>query len=360
MSNGGAENTPGRRAKADEFGRAVSRMAVAQICESVGFQGLKESALDALTDVAIRYLLDLGKTSTSLASLSGRTECNLFDIIRGFEDMGAPRGFSVSSNCVVKSGSVKELIDFVVSTDEIPFAQPVPSFPVVRDRKLIPSFIDMNETPPGKHIPAWLPALPDPHTYLHTPMWNERAVDLRAEKIEQARQRRKAERALLSLQQRLLSSGSAGASTSTSSSQARENHVKELEVGDSNPFLSTPLQPGEKDVSVSTVMLPDKLKTNVSLMEAFAPAIEAAKEGELDDNGETERKLLPEKRSTVIFKFKTGKKLLGQPLDLSLSRKGGRKPGHLLGRDEERDDKKRRAEYILRQSMENPQELTQL
>ncbi|WCJ34490.1 TBP-associated factor 8 [Euphorbia peplus] len=359
MSNGGAEITPGRRPKADDFGRAVSRMAVAQICESVGFQGLKESALDALTDVAIRYLVDLGRTSKSLASLSGRTECNLFDIIRGFEDMGAPRGFSGGLNCVVKSSSVKELIGFVVCSDEIPFAQPVPSFPVVRDRKLIPSFVDMNETPPGKHIPAWLPALPDPHTYLHTPMWNERAVDLRAEKIEQARQRRKAERALLSLQQRLLSNGSAGASTS--SSQAKDNnHVKELVVSDSNPFLSTPLQPGEKDVSVSTVVLPEKLKNNVSLMDAFAPAIEAARDGDFDDNGGSERRVLPEKRSNIIFKFKTGKKLLSQPLDLSFSRKGGRRPGHLLGRDEERDDKKRRAEIILRQSMENPQELTQL
>jgi transcription initiation factor TFIID subunit 8 len=47
-------------------------------------------------------------------------------------------------------------------------------------------------------------------------------------------------------------------------------------------------------------------------------------------------------------------------LDLSLLKKGEGRTGHWLGRDDERDDKKRRAEYILRQSMENPQELTQL
>ena len=47
-------------------------------------------------------------------------------------------------------------------------------------------------------------------------------------------------------------------------------------------------------------------------------------------------------------------------MDLSLQKKGVEGPSNWFGRDEERDDKKRRAEYILRQSMENPQELTQL
>jgi transcription initiation factor TFIID subunit 8 len=184
-------------------------------------------------------------------------------------------------------------------------------------------------------------------------MWNERAVDPRAEKIEQARQRRKAERALLSLQQRLLSNGSAGAS-----SLGVSNNVKELGVVESNQFLATPLESGKKDVS--PVVLPDKLKNHVSVMEAFAPVIEAAKEGGICDDVDVERKSLPEKRLAVAFKFKTGKKLLGESLDLSLLKKGEGRTGHWLGRDDERDDKKRRAEYILRQSMENPQELTQL
>ncbi|XP_050227353.1 transcription initiation factor TFIID subunit 8 [Mercurialis annua] len=356
MRNGGEESTSGRP-KAGDFGRSVSRMAVAQICESVGFEGFKESALDSLTEVAIRYLVDLSKIANSNANLSGRTQCNLFDIVKGFEEMGAPLGFSgasTSSNCVVSSGTVKEIIQFVDSSEEIPFAQPVPSFPVVRDRRLIPSFLNMNETPPGKHIPAWLPALPDPHTYIHTPMWNERVVDPRSEKIEQARQRRKAEQALLSLQQRLLSNGSVISSTPVASSR----NVKEVGVGVSNPILSKPLKPGEKAVAAGVV--PEKLKNNTSLVEAFAPAIEAAREGGFADGDENERKLLPEKRPAVNFKFKTGKKMLGEPLDLSLSRKGGAIVGHSLGREDERDDKKRRAEYILRQCMENPQELTQL
>ena len=60
--------------------------------------------------------------------------------------------------------------------------------------------------------------------------------------------------------------------------------------------------------------------------------------------------------TVVYFKFKTENKFLGEFLDLSLQKKGVGRPSNWFGRD----DKKRRAEYILRQSMENPQELTQL
>uniref|UniRef100_A0A2P2MXU6 Transcription initiation factor TFIID subunit 8 n=1 Tax=Rhizophora mucronata TaxID=61149 RepID=A0A2P2MXU6_RHIMU len=353
MSNGAAKNATGRP-KVDEFGLAVSRIAVAQICESVGFHGFKESALDSLTDIAIRYLCDLGKTASFYANLSGRTQCNLFDVVRGFEDFGMSHGFSGASSsvdCLIDSGTVKEVIQYVGSSEEIHFVQAVPRFPVVRDGKLIPSFMNMGETPPGKHIPPWLPALPDPHTYLSTPMWNERVSDPRAENIEQARQRRKAERALLSLQQRLLTNGSADAS----SSLAKNDEVKGLGLVESNPFLATPLNPGEKDIS--TVALPDKLKDYVSVTEAFAPAIDAVNEGGLNGDGDSDMKFLPEKRPAVNFKFKNRKKLLGESFDLSLSRKSTVRTGHWLGRNEERDDKKRRAEYILRQSMENPQEL---
>ncbi|GAV69634.1 Bromo_TP domain-containing protein/TAF8_C domain-containing protein [Cephalotus follicularis] len=351
-----------RRAKADDFARAVSRIAVAQVCESVGFEGLKESALEAFVDVAIRYLCDLGKAAGFNANLSSRTDCNLFDIIRGLEDLGFIPGFSGVSemgSCLVGLGTVREIMRFVGYSEEIPFSQPVPRFPIVRDRRMIPSFLHMGETPPGKHIPAWLPAFPDAHTYIHTPMWNERTTDPRTDKIEQARQRRKAERALLSLQQRLLFNGSAGSSSSGTNGVDAE----ELQVDTRNPFLATPFKSGEKEVS--EVVLPDRLSDGgvgrkvVSVLDAFAPAIEAVKEGFRDD-GVGERRFLPEKRPAVHFKVRTGKKILGESMDLSLQKKGGGRTALWIGRDDERDDRKRRAEYILRQSIENPQELTQL
>ncbi|XP_022745881.1 transcription initiation factor TFIID subunit 8-like [Durio zibethinus] len=346
--------------KADDFWRAVSKIAVLQICESVGYERFKESALEALTDISIGYLCDLGKNASFHANLAGRTECNLFDVTRALEDLGASHGFSGASeigNCLVGSGTVREMVQFVDSKEEIPFAQPVPKFPVVRHRKLIPSFEHMNETPPGKHIPSWLPAFPDPHTYIHTPMWNERASDPCADKIEQARQRRKAERALLSLQQRLVCNGSTG----TSASMVVDAKKGKMHEAGSNPFLVAPLQPGEKDMS--QVVFPAKLSdevskgNHVSVLEAFASAIEAMKDGPSNELY-GEKTLLPEKRPAVHFNFRTGKKLLGQSIDLSLLKKGEKRTTLFLS-DEERDDKKRRAEFILRQTTEYPMELNQ-
>ncbi|XP_015898487.1 transcription initiation factor TFIID subunit 8 [Ziziphus jujuba] len=347
----------------DDFGRAVSRVAVAQICESVGFQSSKESALDALADIAIKYLCDLGKLANFYASLTGRTECNVFDIIRGLEDLEASQGFPGAADvnrCLAGSGTVEEIVSYVGSAEEIPFAQPVPRFPVIKSRSLIPSFVEMGETPPAQHIPIWLPAFPDPHTYIHTPMWHERSSDPRSDKIEQARQRRKAERSLLNLQQRLVCNGSVG--TSAAAPVSLGNEVAGLMGDERNPLLEPPLQPGERDVSA--VVLPARFSDNLtgenhgSVLEAFAPAIEAAKNGFCDD-GEDERRALPDTRPAVHFKFKTGKKFLGECLDLSLQKGVGR-AANWFGRDDERDDKKRRAEYIIRHAMENPQELNQL
>lgn len=355
---------PIRIAGANEFGRAIAKVAVAQICESVGFEGFNESALESLSDIAVRYLQDLGKTASSYANLTGRTECNVFDIIRGLEDLGLSIGFpgaSEATQCITTSGAVKEIMDYVHSAEEIPFAQPLPHFPVVRDRKPIPSFLQMGETPGPKNIPSWLPAFPDPHTYIHSAVWNERRTDPRADKIELARQRRKAERSLLSLQQRMVSNGDTVASTST---EPHDEGREEMELnGSENPFLAKPLQPREKDVA--SVVLPVKLmnesheENNISLLETFAPAIEAMKDAVSESGDEIERNL-PDKRPVVSLEFKTGKKVLGESLDLSLRKRASGRTASWFGRDDEKDDKKRRAEFILRQSVENQQELTQL
>lgn len=374
MSDGGKAESPREiedvignspavtRAGPNEFGRAIYRIAVAQICQSVGFESFNESALESLTDIAVRYLCDLAKTSSSNANMAGRTECNVFDIIQGMEDLALLRGFpgaSEACHCSVDSGVAREMMDYVESAEEIPFAHPVPHFPVVRARKPIPSFSRMGETSGVKHIPDWLPAFPDPHTYIHSPVWNERVTDPRVDKIELARQRRKAERSLLSLQQRLVSNGAATASTSV------EPHDTRVEFdGSVNPFLAKPLQVGEKDVS--SVVLPAKLTNEaqrenppVSLLETFAPAIEAMKDGPSESGSHAEN-ILPEKRPAVCLEFKTGKRVLGDSLDLRLRNRASGKTSSWFGQNDEKDDKKRRAEFILRQSIENQQELTQL
>ncbi|KAG9439049.1 hypothetical protein H6P81_019214 [Aristolochia fimbriata] len=366
MSDGGGESglrseiEPKKKPAGDEFGRAIARIAVAQICESVGFQGFQQSALEALSDIAIRYLRDLGKTAHFYANLAGRTDCNVFDIIRGLEDLVGPtQGFSGASDvnhCLLGSGTVREITQYVHTAEEIPFVRPIPRFPVIRAIKTAPSFARLGEAPPGKHVPDWLPALPDPHTYVHTPVWNDRNANPKADKIQQAKQRRKAEKSLLSLQQRLAN----GSSTQPSVDPIEAGKAKR--VMEANPFLAPTLQASEKGVSPPT--LPNKLDEkgdatkNLSVLETFAPAIEAANSG-ASENVENERKILPIKRPTVHFKFGIHKKSVATPLAGRPS-SATEKMNSWFGRDDEKDDKKRRAEQILKEAMENPQELAQL
>lgn len=370
MSDGGEaegkrdeRNDSNLRSGAGDYSRAISRVAMAQICEGIGFEGFNESALDSLADIAIRYICELGKTSKFYANLAGRTGCNVFDIVQGLEDLGTPQGFTGASeahaDCLVSLGAIKEIKEYVETADDVPFAQPVPQFPVIRERRMIPSFLQMGETPASKHVPPWLPAFPDPHTYVRTPVWNERLSDARTDKIELARQHRKAERSLLSLQQRLVCNGSTVATTSAEP----YNEGDGLEVNNNGtPFLENPLEAGEMEVSkVSIAPKPSSqahTEKRVSLLETFAPAIEAMKDG-LDSGSDGER-IVPERRASVFLEFKAGKKVFGEPLDLRIRNKAVGRTASWFGHEGEKDDKKRRVEFILRQSMENQQELPQL
>ncbi|EOA16929.1 hypothetical protein CARUB_v10005153mg [Capsella rubella] len=331
-----------------EFSHAAAKAAVAQVCESVGYEHFKDPALESLAGFALQYILQLGKTATSFANLTGRSHCNVFDIILALEDLtgNGDEGVSSESCSLGRSVKLREIIDFVNSSEEIPFSQPLPRFPVAlsdRSKKMIPSFVEIGETPPGNHIPLWLPAFPDPHTYKETPMWIERASDPRGDKIEQARQRRKAERALLSLQRKLVCKISSGNRVWGDMDGVKEEiRGDEAELPSVSPSLS-----GEKVESLN--------RDALSVVEAFAPAMEAARDGFCNEV-HTEWK---KKKPVALSKLRSEKKFLGEPLDLSLQMKGENRPISFV-RDEDRDDKRRRAEFILRQCMENPVDLNQL
>lgn len=375
MSDGGEESKreiesdSWRRVQPDDYGRAVAKVALAQICEGVGFEAVKQSSLEALSDMAVRYICDLGKSASLYANLAGRSEVNLFDIVKGLEDFGSNTGFSGSSevdHCVMESGVLKEMDDFVGTLEETPFALPIPRFPVIKCPQRIPTFSEMGEEPSGKHIPTWLPAFPDPHTYIQSPIWNERKTDPRTDKVEQVKQRRKAERSLLSLQQRLLSNGLAGPSGSRDYHHVNVGNdlIGANMIENNNPFLAPPLPVGEREVSA--VILPSKAvaqeeveKKQVSVLETFSPAIDGLK-GSESDCMDMDQKVVSERRPVVHFKLKAGKKMLVEDLDVNLRSRTNERKSSLLGRDDEKDDKKRRAELILRQSMENPQEMSQM
>ncbi|KAI4346688.1 hypothetical protein L6164_007561 [Bauhinia variegata] len=374
MSNGGGETgrqleQPNTRRKlgGDDFAKAIAKIAVAQVCESEGFQSVQQSALETLCDVVVQYIWSIGKIAHDHANLAGRAECNVFDTIQGLEDLASSQGFSGASDidhCLGSSGIVQDIVHFVSKFEQIPFAFSIPQFPVVKKRVLTPSFSQMGEDPPGEHITAWLPAFPDPQTYAQ----DERGMEPRAAKFELEREDGIGERCALNFQQQLVSS-MFGKSTFIDLADAKAKAV----AAEGNPFLAAPLQLGDKEVS--SVVAPVKLSNDaasenpvvenfvedksISVREMFAPAIEAMK-NTLCGSEEEQRNLLLNGRPTVQFKIGMGRKFLGSLVDPNQGKEEHKKTLPFFEMEDEKDDKKRRAEKILRESLENPDELVQM
>ncbi|CAI9274892.1 unnamed protein product [Lactuca saligna] len=146
-----------------DFNTAVMRIAVAQMCQSVGYQGAQISALKTLTDVAVRYIRSLAKYSTTSAGSTGRTQCNLFDIVRALEDLHSDIGFHGNSDpkrrlyILSDSSILRDTMKFVYRSYEIPFAKPLP-----RRSPTLPSNSPCfpNQNTKWNHVPRWLPDFP--------------------------------------------------------------------------------------------------------------------------------------------------------------------------------------------------------
>ncbi|KAL6992030.1 hypothetical protein U1Q18_010141 [Sarracenia purpurea var. burkii] len=148
-----------------QFAAAIARIAVAQICKSAGFSSIQRAALETLTDVAARYLRILAVAAASYAISSGRTQSNLYDVVRALEDLASVQGFRGASNLnhsVLASSTLTDLAKFVKYSDEIPFAKPIrlrrcpeQTIPLPgNDQKLTRSVGFL-------HIPRWLPPIPE-------------------------------------------------------------------------------------------------------------------------------------------------------------------------------------------------------
>uniref|UniRef100_A0ACD5XRP9 Uncharacterized protein n=1 Tax=Avena sativa TaxID=4498 RepID=A0ACD5XRP9_AVESA len=359
MSDSGGSSS----GRGDEYGRAVARAAVAQALEAAGFDCTHRSAVDALVDVLLRYITHLGRAAAFHANLAGRALANEYDIIQSLEEIGTDfdgfAGAGTSGRCLVGSGVVKDLMAFVESRDDVQFTRPLPRFPVPRAPQTAPSFAVAGRETGMRHVPDWLPVFPDPHTYVRTEVWSEQAAKDRVDMVEQVRQRRKAEKSLLSLQQRLALAGADGFRPVVSEDTTAKGKETQPSGSKRNPFLEPALPPGEKEVS-EVDMPPERKK--LSILEAFAPAIQGADAMEIDsgtgwDQNQNQKSIVPKERAPVRLKIAIGKKplaaaLTSQSVDLRED------PSFL--KEEIKDDRKRRAGMILRASMENPQELPQL
>lgn len=143
---------------------SISKIAIAQICQSIGFHGSESFALESLSEIATLYLQTLARTASSLANSSNRTQSNLPDLVLALEHLASVRGFpgaSLVTKPLLRSGTLREIVHFVESVEELPFACRIPSSRRGTASLSSPSFAEMGQDPPSPHIPAWLPAFPD-------------------------------------------------------------------------------------------------------------------------------------------------------------------------------------------------------
>ena len=251
----------------DAYARALARTAAAQTAEASGFQSVRESAADALAELVVRYLKEVGASSQAYAEMAGRTHASFPDAVRALEDTGV---------------DLDLLCEYVEKEDEIPFARTVPSFPVRKKAKRLPTFVELGEEPPS-NVPAFLPAFPDKHTYKSTPAYDAHDTDPKVQKDHVDRQRREAKRSLASFKRktdpslplRLLAEerhrwGDMHANKGSMPLKARQA-AAEADAAARNPFLAPP------EVAPNSQGKQEETTTN-SPRDAFARSLEEVQE----------------------------------------------------------------------------------
>ncbi|GLU22594.1 hypothetical protein SLE2022_386580 [Rubroshorea leprosula] len=163
LRNPEANSEETTEASPSDYSFAITRIAVAQVCKSMGFRRTEQSALDTLTVVTTKYLETLARSAADFSNAANRTQSNLFDVTNALHDLHAVHGGFLGasalhdSNCLLKSSVLKDLSDFVYSTDEIPFAKPINK---EKGRGTEATTPPNSERRP-KHIPEWLPGFPE-------------------------------------------------------------------------------------------------------------------------------------------------------------------------------------------------------
>jgi len=97
--------------------------------------------------------------------------------------------------------SASDLLSYANKLDEIPFAQNICQFPLPKTLPQLPSFEDCNEAAPS-HIPAFLPAFPEPHARMDTAQFPEAQNDPETRQEKLTEQQKQAQQALLKVQAR--------------------------------------------------------------------------------------------------------------------------------------------------------------
>ncbi|XP_050076126.1 nascent polypeptide-associated complex subunit alpha, muscle-specific form [Anopheles maculipalpis] len=128
-----------------EYAQHVLKVAVAQICRTIGWHSTHASTMDLLIDVTQHFLREISRTMHRYCELYNRTEANLDDLALAYKEIGI---------------NLDELMEYVQFVDPIPLPLEVPRFPLPKESNL-------NFLKPGSrevltrpvHIPEYMPPL---------------------------------------------------------------------------------------------------------------------------------------------------------------------------------------------------------
>jgi histone H3/H4 len=67
---------------ADEYAHQVARVVVGQIADTCGYEKAHKNALNAVADVMMRFVQEVGMYAKESAEHQGRTDVNALDVVR--------------------------------------------------------------------------------------------------------------------------------------------------------------------------------------------------------------------------------------------------------------------------------------
>lgn len=136
----------------EAYAREILRRNVAQICQTIGWNGINSTPLDILVHVLEKYIRSLGTQASSYAEQFNRTEPNLHDLGLVFRDLHV---------------QLPELADYTQSVPPVPPPVNVDKFPRLKESNL-------NFLKPGSHEVVTRPM----HVHEHLPpMYPEKERD---------------------------------------------------------------------------------------------------------------------------------------------------------------------------------------
>ncbi|XP_054011297.1 transcription initiation factor TFIID subunit 3-like isoform X2 [Hylaeus anthracinus] len=104
-----------------EYSRSVLKMAVAQICQTIGWHSINSTPLEFMVDLMQEYILRISKLTHQYAEILGRTEANLDDLGLAFQHMNI---------------DIQELTEYIKNVEPVPYPIAVPKFPIQRENHL--------------------------------------------------------------------------------------------------------------------------------------------------------------------------------------------------------------------------------